>query len=91
MSKEKKINVLFLQTIIKKQLFSQIKNWIIKSQHILQNFQIMLDILCESYIIVNIKKAGRYKILYNGGVEDTNHWCYEVPNHTPKRITINEN
>ena len=48
-------------------------------------------ILCESCIIVKINKSGRHKILYNGGVEDTNHWCYEVPDHTPTRITINEN
>ena len=46
-------------------------------------------ISCQSHIIVKINKAGRYKILYNGGVEDTGHWCYTVPNHTPIRMTIN--
>ena len=46
-------------------------------------------ISCQSHIIVKINKAGRYKILYNGGVEDTGHWCYTVPNHTPIWMTIN--
>ena len=46
-------------------------------------------ISCQSHIIVKINKAGRYKILYNGGVEDIGHWCYTVPNHTPIRMTIN--
>jgi hypothetical protein len=46
-------------------------------------------ISCQSHIIVKINKAGIYKILYNGGVEDTGHWCYTVPNHTPIRMTIN--
>ena len=46
-------------------------------------------ISCQSHIIVKFNKAGRYKILYNGGVEDTGHWCYTVPNHTPIRMTIN--
>ena len=46
------------------------------------------EILCESYIIVKINKSGRYKILYNGGVEDIEHPCYIVPN-LPTRMTIN--
>ena len=48
-------------------------------------------ILCESHIMVKINKVGRYKLLYNGGVEDSSHVCYTVPNYTPKRITINGN
>jgi len=71
-------------------LFINVKKFFLINTIILF-FLSIYGILCESYIIVNIKKAGRYKILYNGGVEDTNHWRYEVPNHTPKRITINEN
>ena len=46
-------------------------------------------ISCQSHIIVKINKAGRYKILYNEGVDDMYHWCDTVPNHTPTRMTIN--
>ena len=48
-------------------------------------------VLCQSHIILKINKVGRFKILYNGGVEDSSHACYTVPNHTPTRMTINEN
>ena len=57
-------------------------------------FCILLNIngiLCESYIILKINKAGRYKILYNGGVENIENPCHIVPNHTPTKMTINEN
>ena len=47
------------------------------------------EILCESYIIVKINKAGRHQILYNGVFEKTDHGCNTDPN-LPTRMTINE-
>ena len=49
------------------------------------------EISCESYIIVKINKSGRNKILYNGGVEDNKHDCYNVSMHMPNSMTINGN
>ena len=36
------------------------------------------EILCESYITLKINKIGLYKILFNGGIEQTDHHCYGV-------------
>ena len=49
------------------------------------------EISCESYIVVKINKSGRNKILYNGGVEDNKHNCYNVSMHMPNSMTINGN
>ena len=38
------------------------------------------EILCESYIIVKINKAGRHQILFNGTVEKTDHRCNATSN-----------
>ena len=48
-------------------------------------------ILCESYIIVKINKSGKYNILFSGGIEQTDHFCYGVSMHIPKSMTINGN
>ena len=48
-------------------------------------------ILCESYIIVKINKSGKYKILFNGGVEDVNSPCHYASMHIPNSMEINGN
>jgi len=47
-------------------------------------------ILCDSFVILKINKTGRYKMLNNEGVGNTNHPCRIAPN-LPTRMTINEN
>ena len=37
----------------------------------------------ESYIIVKINKSGKYKILFNGGIDDSNHLCHCDSMHIP--------
>ena len=49
------------------------------------------EILCESYITLKINKKGKYKILFNEGIELTNHYCSGVQMHSPTLMTINEN
>ena len=49
------------------------------------------EILCESYITVKINKIGQYKVLFKGGIEQTDHYCYGVSMHIPNSMKINGN
>jgi len=47
--------------------------------------------LCESFISVKMKNKGKYKILFQGGVQNKSHICFGVSIHNPENATVNGN
>ena len=47
-------------------------------------------ITCQSQISLNINKSGRYKFLFQGGINKNDHGCYSISKHVPFKVIINE-
>ena len=57
--------------------------------YIIINIFFQTNIKCEeSFITLKINKPGLHKILFQGGIQDSNHKCYGVDIHTPISMEI---